>query len=106
VALSKRREAKRGQIRVQIPGYAWDEALRDSFIADHEGWFERRAHQHKIHGELVTYVALLETDPARLLAVALERRAVVARLGNSGWALRRAALRIEADIAVIEGGGS
>lgn len=88
---------KQRLIRVQIPGYAWLEALKEPFIVDNEGWFEQRVSRN---GTASWYVAKLDPERARLLGSALEHRAVMSQLGNTGWALRRAAIRIEADINV------
>lgn len=98
--MSKPRETPSGKIRVQIPGYAWLDALQESFIADNEGWFEHRVSDHSRHGQLSYYVAIVDPVIATMLASRLEARAALT-LGQSGWALRRAAIRIEADVAVL-----
>ena len=92
------RETPRGKIRVQIPGYAWLDALRSSFIADNESWWERREHAK----EQVAYVAFLDPDEARMVQHALEGQSKVTLTYQHRWALERACLRIEADINVLE----
>lgn len=95
--MSKNRETPRGKIRVQIPGYAWLDALKESFVADNEGWFEQRR-----QGERgASYVAFLDPEVALMLAHRLEGRAPLVKNHQRSWALRRIALRIEADVAVL-----
>ena len=96
--MSGRGEAHAGQVRVQIPAYAWLDALKSSFIADNESWWERR---EQGRGS-VAYVAVLEVEQARMVAHALEGQSKVTWGHQSRWALTRAVLRIDADIKVMD----
>jgi hypothetical protein len=86
----------RGKVRVQIPGYAWLDALSSPFIADHESWWERHEYPH----EHVAYVAYLDREQARQVQQALEEAKVKAPYQRR-WALDRACMRIEADLKVM-----
>jgi len=91
------REAGPNQIRIQLPGYAWLDALRSSFIADNESWWERREYPR----EKVVYIAIVDAEQALMIAHALEGQSKVTMGHQSRWALHRAVLRIEADIKVL-----
>jgi hypothetical protein len=98
--MSGRKETPRGAIRVQIPGYAWDAAMEHSLIADNPGWWERREYDGGREKHVV-HVALLDPERARMVGHALEGQSKMTRDHHERWALTRAALRIEADLAVM-----
>lgn len=87
-----------GKVRIQIPGYAWLDALRNNFIRDNESWWERREYPH----EHVAYIAIVDVKQARMIQHALEGQSKVTMTHQNRWALARACIRIEADINVMD----
>ena len=95
--------SKEPRIRVQIAGAAWLDALKSSFIADNEHWFEQRVHG----GRGSAYVAYLDPQTALMVAHALEGQVKMifsdgnpSDANNRRVSMGRTVLRIRADAAV------